>query len=432
VTQSTDEKVGYYTGDDGYVYCDNMKVDDVIKGLPADQRTPAYLYSAKRITANYMAYAEALEGMKSIVCYAVKANNNIYIMQHLQKMGASAVVVSGNELRLAAQQGFDPERMVLNGNGKLDWELKLAAELGSLVNVDSEFDLDHIAAAGKAAGKKVRVLIRINPDVDPQVHKYISTGLADSKFGIRNSRLQWFLDAIKKEEWVELVGVHSHLGSTIKKVSIFKDAAEIMVGFVEEIKKQGFDLQYLNLGGGLGIDYEHKDEVIPSPKDLVDAIREQVNSAGLTLILEPGRSLIGNAGALLNTVTGVKTNGTKNFVVVDGSMSTLIRPSLYDAYQHIELTAPRDAAPETFDVVGPVCESADFLGKERQLPRPEAGDGLIVHDAGAYCMAMASVYNLQLSPAEYLIREDGQLVLVRRREQFEDFLSSFENLTPFS
>jgi diaminopimelate decarboxylase len=231
---------------------------------------------------------------------------------------------------------------------------------------------------------------------------------------------------------VELVGVHSHLGSTITKVGIFRDAAEIMCAFVEQINAQGFKLQYLNIGGGLGIDYRHQGDVLPTPKDLIDTVRDVVGRLGLTLVIEPGRSMVANSAALVNTVTGAKTNGSKRFVVVDGSMSALIRPSLYDAYQHIELTAPGDdgASAGVFDVVGPVCESADFLGKERAFPRePKAGEGLVVHDAGAYCMAMASTYNLKMRPAEWWVRErKGGLALIRRGESLDDHVRMFEGL----
>lgn len=416
--------LGFYTGDDGYLYCDSLRVDDIRRQVP---ESPFYLYSRDRITASYQAYAKALQGLEHILCYAVKANNNLHIMKHLQSLGSGAVLVSGNELHLAMAAGFDPTRTVLNGNGKLPWELELAAKHGVLVNIDSEFDLENIAAAGRAAGKPVRVLIRINPDVDPQVHKYVSTGLANSKFGIRNSKLQWFLDAIKAEPNLELVGAHCHLGSTITKVNIFRDAAVLMVDFVKHIREQGFDLQYLNIGGGLGIDYYHKGEKLPTPQDLIDTVRDLVASTGLTLILEPGRSMVATSSALVNTVTGTKTNGTKNFVVVDGSMSALIRPSLYDAYQHIELTKPTNGPVQTYDIVGPVCESADFLGKERELPEPAAGDGLVVHDAGAYCMAMASTYNLQMRPAEYWVA-DGSVSKIRRAETLDDHLTLFEGL----
>ncbi|EPS58916.1 hypothetical protein M569_15896, partial [Genlisea aurea] len=219
-------------------------------------------------------------------------------------------------------------------------------------------------------------------------------------------KLQWFLDAVKAHpNELKLVGAHCHLGSTITKVDIFRDAAVLMVKYIDAIRGQGFEIDFLNIGGGLGIDYYHTGAVLPTPKDLIDTVRELVVSRNLKLIIEPGRSLIANTCCLVNRVTGVKTNGTKNFVVIDGSMAELIRPSLYQAYQHIELVSPPspDAAVSTFDVVGPVCESADFLGKDRDLPTPHKGAGLVVHDAGAYCMSMASTYNLKMRPPEYWV-----------------------------
>ncbi|KAI8475040.1 MAG: diaminopimelate decarboxylase [Monoraphidium minutum] len=423
--QPAGKGMGFYTGEDGYMYCDNMRVDDIRAQV---KETPFYLYSEGRITANFRAYQAALSGLDSIIGYAVKANNNLKIVQLLQSLGSGAVLVSGNELKLAMAAGFDPSRCILNGNGKLPWELELAAQAGCLVNVDSEFDFANIAAAAKKTGKRVKVLLRINPDVDPQVHAYVSTGLASSKFGIRNSHLQWFLDAIKAEPMVELVGVHSHLGSTITKVNIFRDAAVIMCDFIKKINDEGFKLTYLNIGGGLGIDYTHNpDTKLPSPTDLIDTVRDIVKSLGLTLVIEPGRSMVATSSALVNTVTGVKTNGSKQFIVVDGSMAALIRPSLYDAYQHIELTAPSAAPKAVFDIVGPVCESADFLGKDRDLNTPEAGAGLVVHDAGAYCMAMASTYNLKMRPGEWWVT-NGKLAMIRRPETLDDHMKLFEGL----
>jgi diaminopimelate decarboxylase len=311
-------------------------------------------------------------------------------------------------------------------------DLVLAAESGVFVNIDSEFDLENIVTAARVAGKKVPVLLRINPDVDPQVHPYVATGNKTSKFGIRNEKLQWFLDSIKSySNDIKLVGVHCHLGSTITKVDIFRDAAVIMVNFVDQIREQGFELEYLNIGGGLGIDYHHTDAVLPTPMDLINTVRELVLSRDLTLIIEPGRSLIANTCCFVNKVTGVKSNGTKNFIVVDGSMAELIRPSLYGAYQHIELVSPPspDAEVASFDIVGPVCESADFLGKDRELPTPEKGAGLVVHDAGAYCMSMASTYNLKMRPAEYWVDDDGSIAKIRHGETFDDYMKFFDGLS---
>uniref|UniRef100_A0A0D9VFL0 diaminopimelate decarboxylase n=1 Tax=Leersia perrieri TaxID=77586 RepID=A0A0D9VFL0_9ORYZ len=414
-------------GDDGHLYCEGVRVEDA---MAAAERTPFYLYSKPQVVRNFTAYHDALEGLRSVVGYAVKANNNLRVLQLLRELGCGAVLVSGNELRLALRAGFDPTRCIFNGNGKTLEDLVLAAESGVFVNVDSEFDLENIVAAARVAGKKVPVLLRINPDVDPQVHPYVATGNKTSKFGIRNEKLQWFLDSIKSyANDIKLVGVHCHLGSTITKVDIFRDAAVLMVNYVDEIRAQGFELEYLNIGGGLGIDYHHTDAILPTPMDLINTVRELVLSRDLTLIIEPGRSLIANTSCFVNRVTGVKSNGTKNFIVVDGSMAELIRPSLYGAYQHIELVSPSpDAEVATFDIVGPVCESADFLGKDRELPTPDKGAGLVVHDAGAYCMSMASTYNLKLRPPEYWVEDDGSIAKIRHGETFDDYLKFFDNL----
>ncbi|XP_022036360.1 diaminopimelate decarboxylase 1, chloroplastic [Helianthus annuus] len=415
--------------DDGYLYCEGLKVQEVMEAV---EKRPFYLYSKPQITRNVEAYKDALEGLNSIIGYAIKANNNFVILKHLRELGCGAVLVSGNELRLALAAGFDPTRCVFNGNGKLLEDLVLAAQEGVFVNIDSEFDLDNIVSAARIAGKKVNVLLRINPDVDPQVHPYVATGNKNSKFGIRNEKLQWFLDAVKSyPDELKLVGAHCHLGSTITKVDIFRDAAAIMVKFIDEIRAQGFDISHLNIGGGLGIDYYHTGTVLPTPRDLIDTVRELVKSRNLNLIIEPGRSLIANTCCFVNRVTGVKTNGTKNFIVIDGSMAELIRPSLYDAYQHIELVSPppSDSAVSTFDVVGPVCESADFLGKNRELPAPARGSGLVVHDAGAYCMSMASTYNLKMRPPEYWVEEDGSVAKIRHGETFDDHMRFFEGLS---
>ncbi|GAU41405.1 hypothetical protein TSUD_244900 [Trifolium subterraneum] len=377
-TKNTNFQHCFRKSEDGYLYCEGIKVDEIMESV---EKRPFYLYSKLQITRNVEAYKDALEGLTSIIGYAIKANNNYKILDHLRNLGCGAVLVSGNELKLALRAGFDPTRCIFNGNGKILEDLVLAAEAGVFVNIDSEFDLENIVAAARIAGKRVNVLLRINPDVDPQV-------------------------------------------------DIFRDAATIMVNYIDEIRAQGFEVDYLNIGGGLGIDYYHAGAVLPKPRDLIDTVRELVLSRGLKLIIEPGRSLIANTCCLVNRVTGVKTNGSKNFIVIDGSMAELIRPSLYDAYQHIELVSPAPANAEiaTFDVVGPVCESADFLGKGRELPTPAKGTGLVVHDAGAYCMSMASTYNLKMRPPEYWVENDGSLSKIRHGETFEDHMRLFEGL----
>lgn len=405
----------------GYLYCEDLKVKDIQEEV---QHSPFYLYSLAQVEANYTAYQEALKDINAIIGYAVKANNNLTLLKRLNELGSGAVLVSGNELKLSLAAGFDLKRTILNGNGKTFDELALAVEHSVLINIDSEFDLKHIQQTTKQLNIPANVLIRINPDVNPEVHPYVSTGMKNSKFGIRNEKLNWFLNEIKKDNLLNLVGVHCHLGSTIKKVRIFRDATEIMVDFMRIIEKEGFSPYFLNIGGGLGIDYERSGEDIPSPSDLIDSIRD-ILPDHITLIIEPGRSIIGNAAVFVNRITGVKTNGNKHFIVTDGSMAELIRPSLYDAYQHIEFIEPVVGEMEIFDIVGPVCESADFLGKERKLPTPSEGTGLVVCDAGAYCHAMSSNYNLKMRPPEYLVDGD-KLTCIRRVETLDDYLRLFD------
>jgi len=414
-----------YTVDgQGYLCCEKLRVKDIQNQVP---ESPFYLYSKTQLTQNYKAYEDALKIFpKAIIGYAIKANHNFHIAKHLCSLGSGAVLVSGNELLMALRAGFDPKKTVFNGNGKTLPELVLAAEHEVMINVDSEFDLEHIIQAAKTVGKQTRILLRINPDVDPHVHAYVSTGIKNSKFGIRNNRLDKFLARIRDEPMVKLVGVHSHLGSTIKEVTIFKDAAVIMVDFIKKIRAAGFDsLEWLNFGGGLGIDYSHEGVEYPTPAELIDTVKDVLLEAKLGIILEPGRSIVGNTSILVNKVIGVKTNGNKNFIVVDGSMASLIRPSLYDAWQYIDLIEPVEGPEKVFDIVGPVCESADFLGKDRSLPTPPEGAGLAVFDAGAYGHAMSSQYNLHMRPAEYLVDGD-KLTQIRKEETLDDYLKLFD------
>ena len=406
---------------DGYLYCDQLKVKVIQSQVP---ESPFYLYSKQQITTNYNAYLEAIEGLDAIIGYAIKANNNLAILKHLQELGSSAVLVSGNELCIALKANFKPEKTILNGNGKTIEELTYAIQNQVLINIDSEFDLQHIQQATKKAKKQANVLLRVNPDIDPQVHPYVSTGIKDSKFGIQNNKLDWFLDSIKSSTFLNLVGIHCHLGSTIEQTQIFYDATVLMSKFVEIIRSRGFELKYLNIGGGLGIDYHKQGKNLPTPLELINSIRQILESLDISLIIEPGRSIVGNTSILVNRVIGTKSNGNKNFAVVDGSMAELIRPSLYNAYHHIDLIEPCKGQLKTFDIVGPVCESADFLAKDRLLTSPIEGMGLAVWDVGAYCQVMSSNYNLKMRPPEYWV--DGkQLIQIRKKERMEDYLKLF-------
>ncbi|KAK4405278.1 Diaminopimelate decarboxylase 1, chloroplastic [Sesamum angolense] len=436
--------------EDEFLLCGGLKVEEVVK---VAEKRPFYLYSKPQITRNVEAYKEALEGFSSIIGYAIKeitisrfwsicrswgvgrfcsdctCSNKEFILEKVDAMKLENPDVAWHNtlfyLKINAHVTLAC-RCVFNGYGKILKDLVLAAEAGVFVNIDSEFDLENIVAAARIAGKKVNALLSISPDIDPQVHPYVAAGFKNSKFGIRNEKLQWFLDAVKTyPEELKLVGVHCHLGSTITKVDIFRDAAALMVNYIDQIRDQGFEIDYLNIGGGLGIDYYHTGAVLPTPRDLIDTVRKLVVSRNLSLIIEPGRSVIANTCCFVNRVVGVRTNGTKNFIVIDGSMAELIRPSLYDTYQHIELVSPPppEALTSNFDVVGPVCESADFLGKDREPPTPTKGAQLVVHESMA-----STTYNLEMRPPEYWIDDDGSVSKIRHGETFDHLLRAFKDL----
>jgi len=405
----------------GFLYCEGVCVKEILGKL---SRTPFYLYSAQQIRENFNAYITALIGLPSIISYAIKANGNLTILKMLREMGSWATLVSGGELKLALAAGFNPENLIFNGNGKTFNELEFAGDQGVFINIDSHFDLHHIHLTAKKLGKPVNVLLRINPDMDPGVHPYISTGLRESKFGLNVDQLPEIVTHLKKMPALNLVGIHCHLGSTIAEMDVFRQTMIIMAGIFDDLRLQGFPLQYLNLGGGLGINYQHATDPYPTPADWVTAI-QGVLPPNATLILEPGRSLVGNAGVLVCRVIGVKSNGDKNFIVTDGSMAELIRPSLYQAYHEIGFIELVKGDQRKFDIVGPVCESSDFLGKDRWLPNPPEGRGLVVYDTGAYGFAMASNYNARLRPPEYLV-DGGRVIQIRRGEDFADQLQYFE------
>lgn len=395
--------------------------------LDAGIETPFFIYSAAQLAADWQAYAEAVAGLDAIVGYAVKANSNPALLRRLAGFGAGAVVVSDCELRLALESGFAPQQMLMHGNGKRPRDLEAALRAGILLSVDSEFDLEQIISRATALGVTARLLLRVNPDIDPQVHPYISTGLLDSKFGFAEGAVERLRPRLQKLSSVEVVGLHCHLGSTLKSVQPLRDAARLLAVLVNELRRDGHPIQILDMGGGLGIDYSRGRDKIPTPDEVTEAVRPVLDELGLQLFLEPGRSLVARAGALIGRVLGVKDNGRKHFVVTDASMAQLIRPCLYGAFHSIELLEESVAGPQlAFDVVGPICESSDFLGQGRLLPTPRPGDGVIIYDAGAYGFAMSSRYNLHLGCAEYLVDGDS-LRRVRTAETFDDLSRHFSD-----
>lgn len=410
--------------ENGALYLERVRLSSL---LSSGIETPFFIYSTAQLETDWQAYAQAVQGLDAMVGYAIKANSNPAILRRLASYGAGAVVVSDHEIRLALQSGFSPSRMLLHGNGKRTRDIDAALQAGIILSVDSEFDLEQIAARATAHRTTAKLLLRVNPDIDPQVHPYISTGLLDSKFGFSEAAVERVRTRLKSLPSVEVRGLHCHLGSTLKTVQPVRDAARLLATLVQALRSDGHPIDILDMGGGLGIDYSRGREQLPIPDELTLAVAPVLSELGLRLFLEPGRSLVGRAGALIGRVLGVKESGLKNFLVTDASMAQLIRPCLYGAYHHIELLDESATGPSAvFDVVGPICESSDFLGQGRQLPTPRTGDGIIVYDAGAYGFAMSSRYNLHLGCAEYLV--DGESIrMVRRAETFDDLSRNFSD-----
>ncbi len=399
----------------GELYCEDVPVSKIADAVG----TPFYLYSYSALIDGIKAYLRPLSRIGGIVCYAVKANSNLAVLRTLFREGAGADIVSGGELFRAVRAGVDVKKVVFAGVGKTEEEMAYALRMGILMfNVESVQELEVLDKVAQTEGKKAPVAVRVNPDVDPQTHPYISTGLKESKFGIDvDEALDVYMMA-SKMEGIEVVGIHCHIGSQITKLSPFVDAVDRVIELVDRLKDKGIGLKYMDIGGGIGIRY--KDEEPPTPEQLIDAVADRVKSRGLTLIMEPGRSVVGNAGLFVTRVLYVKKKQNKTFYVVDGAMNDLARPALYNAYHEIVPVKERGGSVVA-DVVGPVCETGDFLAKGRELPEIERGDLLAVMSAGAYGFAMSSNYNSRPRVCEVLVKGD-QFFVVRERERYEDLV----------
>ena len=403
----------YY--EEGGLRCEGVALSEIA----GSTGTPTYVYSHAALERAYEELDEAFSGLDHLVCYAVKANGNLAVLRSLASFGAGADIVSGGELYRVMRAGFDPKKVVFAGVGKTEDELM--AGLGErilLFNVESASELEHLERFAARHGKTARVSLRVNPDVDPDTHSHVSTGHGTSKFGIPIDEALSLAERMGEYRCVRLIGVHQHIGSQISKLPPYTESVEKSAGLVEELKRRGFDVKYFNIGGGLGIRY--KDEEVPSPKELVDAVRPTLEATGTKILCEMGRCIAGNAGALLTRVIYRKQSGSKNFLVADAGMNDLLRPSLYDAYH--EVRPVRDgAAAIPADLVGPVCESGDYLAKDRDLPDAAEGDLLALMGAGAYGFSMASNYNSRPRPAEVLVRGD-RWATVREREYLADLI----------
>jgi diaminopimelate decarboxylase len=382
--------------------------------------TPCYVYSLATLRRHFHVFDEAFESIPHLVCFSVKANSNLAVLRAFAREGSGFDIVSGGELFRALKAGADPRKVVFSGVGKTVAEIRNALTAGILMfNVESLAELDTINAVAGELGAKAPVALRVNPDVDPKTHPYISTGLKKSKFGIDIQRSIEDYRRARSLPHITVVGVDCHIGSQLTTVPPFVDALERIHDLVSRLQAEDFQVRYLDMGGGLGITYN--DEKPPEPRQYAAALSEGLRDLAVTLLLEPGRVIVGNAGILLTRVLYLKSTDEKNFVVVDGGMNDLIRPALYGSYQGIQPVQPRNGTRFTADVVGPVCESGDFFAKDRELPALEPGDLLAVMSAGAYGFVMASNYNTRPRPPEVLI--DGErLYIVRQRETLEDLV----------
>ncbi|MDA8327851.1 MAG: diaminopimelate decarboxylase [Betaproteobacteria bacterium] len=383
--------------------------------------TPCYVYDARTLTDNYLRFEQALTNQPHQLCYAVKANPSLAILQLFARLGAGFDVVSGGELQRVVAAGGDPNKVVFSGVGKQTDEIALALSLGiHCFNVESESELYRINRIAGEQGQHAPVSLRVNPDVDAKTHPYISTGLKSNKFGVAHDDALRLYQLAASLPHLVLRGIDCHIGSQLTEIAPFVDALDRVLSLVDALAEYGIVLQHIDLGGGLGIRYH--DETPPHVEAYIAALRERLAGRGLTLLLEPGRALVGNAGVLLTRVEYLKPGAEKQFAVVDAAMNDLMRPALYGAYHDIVAVHPRDEAPQQWEIVGPVCETGDFLGHDRALALAE-GDLLAIKSAGAYGMSMSSQYNTRPRAAEVLVLA-GQPVLIRQRESIA---SLFEN-----
>jgi diaminopimelate decarboxylase len=402
---------------DGDLVCENVD----LAAVAAQYGTPAYVYSRHALTKQFHAYEDALEGFPHLVCFAVKANSNLAVLSVLAREGAGFDIVSGGELYRVLAAGGDPARVVFSGVGKTAQEIRFAIEKRiHSFNCESESELHLLSQIASEMGQRVSVALRVNPDVDAITHPYISTGLREHKFGIDIAQAERLYVWAKSLPGIKPEGVSCHIGSQLLDMKPLLQAAEKVLALVERLCSRGLAIRFLDLGGGLGVPYRSSERALPA-QTLVDALKQRVAALDVTLMLEPGRSIVAEAGVLLTRVLLVKKNGQKTFVIVDAGMNDLIRPSLYQAHHEMVPVKQDDRKTITADIVGPVCETGDFFARGRQLPEPQPGELLAIRTAGAYGFAISSNYNSRPRACELLI--DGDRVHVARtRETWEDLI----------
>ncbi|MEW6166988.1 MAG: diaminopimelate decarboxylase [Pseudomonadota bacterium] len=408
---------------DGRLHAEDVAVADIA----ARFGTPCYVYSRATLTRHYRAFDDALAGTDHFVCYAVKANSNLAVLQLLARLGAGFDIVSGGELYRVLRAGGDASKIVFSGVGKREDEMRAALEAGIYCfNVESAFELDALDALARSMNRRAPIALRVNPDVDAKTHPYISTGLKKNKFGVDIATAEALYAEAATRAGIEIVGVASHIGSQLLEIAPFLDALDRVLALVDRLQVRGIRLRHIDVGGGLGVRY--RDETPPEPRDWALAIKPQLAARGLRILTEPGRAIAGNAGILVTRVLGLKPGAEKAFAIVDAAMNDLLRPTLYQAWMSIVPVTPRSDVPaQRYDVVGPVCETGDWIGKDRELAIAP-GDLLAVRTAGAYGFVMSSNYNTRPRAAEVMV-DGARAHLVRARETLDDLVRG-EQLLP--
>lgn len=386
--------------------------------IAAEVGTPVYVYSRATFVRHFRVMQRALDAVPNTICYSVKANSNLAVLQLLARLGSGFDIVSVGELQRVLLAGGDPQKIVFSGVGKRRDELEAALRAGVLsINVESAFELDLVEEVAAELGVQAPISLRVNPDVDAKTHEYIATGLRSSKFGVPLADALGLYRRINDSSHLLAVGVDCHIGSQITDVAPLVEAMDRVLELVDRLRDEGMDIHHLDMGGGLGIRY--KDETPMTPRTLGDAYAARLVPRGISLVVEPGRVIAGNAGVLLMTVLGNKRNGDRRFCIVDAAMNDNIRPALYKAWQAIAPVQLRDGDTETMDVVGPICETGDFFGRDRELVTPQKGDLLAMLSCGAYGFVMSSNYNSRQRPAEVMVHGDSYTV-IRAREEIAD------------
>jgi diaminopimelate decarboxylase len=402
---------------DHELYCEDVP----LSRLAAEVGTPCYVYSLATLRHHFTVFAQGFASVPHLTCFALKANSNLAILSFFASLGGGADIVSGGELFRALKAGIPPERIVYSGVGKTLAEIDYALENDILLfNIESSQELEVINDRAGKRGRKARIALRVNPDVDPKTHPYISTGMKTSKFGIDIDRALAEYERAQSLGHVQIMGVDCHIGSQLTDIAPFVDALGRLRLLIERLERLGIFIKYLDLGGGLGITYNQEEP--PHPEEYARAILKELEGFQCTLIFEPGRVIVGNAGVLITQVLYTKSSPSKNFVVVDAAMNDLVRPSLYGSYHHLQPLKRLEGVPrKTVDVVGPICESGDFLARDRELPAVQPGECLAAMSAGAYGFTMASNYNSRPRPPEVLVNGKDYCI-IRRREAWEDLI----------